>query len=134
MSGAFRTCSRRHAHVPAEERERVDAWSDAAKERDLRGARGGASLRTHEVAMNLTMMLLLHDYPTSLASFGASGPDSPRPQDPGPEGGEGESVGDVDDEPETQPEKGESAGANEVRAPATPDANPIDPRVFGELH
>ena len=45
--------------------------------------------------MNLSMMILLHDY----FHGAAAGPSAPRPADPSPEGGEGEPVGDDDDEP-----------------------------------
>ena len=53
--------------------------------------------------MNLTIMLLLHEF--SLPTHDCdeevdAGPNSPRPADPSPEGGEGEPVGDDDDDDE----------------------------------
>lgn len=59
--------------------------------------------------------------------FGQSQPGPPPPADPGPEGGEGERVGEDDDEAVTVP----NPNVPDVpKRPATPDANPIDPRVL----
>ncbi len=84
--------------------------------------------------MNLTMMLLLHAYPGS--ALDVSGPASPRPQAPTPDGNAGEGVGEDENENETLPEKSPpvapDTGAPD--APDAPDANPIDPRVFGSVH
>lgn len=55
--------------------------------------------------MNPSHMLFLYELSASRAQVAAGGPRSPRPQDPGPEGGEGEPAGDEDDdddEPETR--------------------------------
>lgn len=96
--------------------------------------------------MNMTMMLLLHAYPHDVArpaapltrTFGGgAGPSAPRPQDPGPEGGEGESVGDAEgdeDDGASKPEREGTGGPKPEAPPATPDANPIDPRVIGSIH
>jgi hypothetical protein len=60
----------------------------------------------------------------------------PRPEDPGPEGPEGEPVGEDDeDEAEDDGKRAESQpspgpGAPMVPEHGSPDANPIDPRVF----
>lgn len=82
--------------------------------------------------MNLTMMLLLHAYPDSVVH--AAGPSSPRPEAPSPEGGEGERVGDDEEaDPETLPEP-VPRKPGIAPEPGAPDANPIDPRVFGSIH
>jgi len=58
--------------------------------------------------MNLTIMLLLHDFsvsPDDVHGDVGAGPSTPRPADPSPEGGESEPVGDDDDEPEEREER-----------------------------
>lgn len=69
--------------------------------------------------MDLTYLLFLQSDPS---------PRPPPPEDPGPEGGEGEHVGEEDEEAVTvrNPERPRPVKPE----PATPDANPIDPRVF----
>lgn len=64
-------------------------------------------------------------------SRGEDGPKTPtlphRGEDPGPEGPEGEEVGEEQEEAEPQEE---GIGLAPTDRPLTPDANPIDPRVF----
>lgn len=50
--------------------------------------------------------------------------------DPGPEGPEGEPVGDEDEETEAPSETTPGPAAPLVPDHGSPDANPIDPRVF----
>lgn len=69
-----------------------------------------------------------------LQSDAPSGP-SLEPEDPGPEGGEGERVGDDGENADPKPAPGAdpNPSPNPMKPqPATPDANPIDPRVFRE--
>jgi hypothetical protein len=67
---------------------------------------------------DISTMLFLHTY------AGDDEHGAPKPEAPSPVGGEGERAGDDGEPPPT--EKDLPAPAE----PATPDANPIDPRVF----
>jgi|GEM_PF-4619975 len=69
--------------------------------------------------MDLSYMLLLHSYPC----------DDPR--SPVACGGDDDAEDVDDDEPETVPE---NPAAPLEPQPSTPDANPIDPRVFNPVH
>lgn len=71
--------------------------------------------------MELGYLLLLHSYPTD------HGP--PPPEDPGPEGAEGERVGEDDRAPADDPAERLPAPGSPT-TPASPDADRIDPRVF----
>ncbi|MBX3211859.1 MAG: hypothetical protein KF850_07490 [Labilithrix sp.] len=73
--------------------------------------------------------------PASSRDAGAPPPSQPRTEDPGPEGPEGEPVGEDDEAPgderndvERKPSPG--PGMPMVPEHGAPDANPIDPRVF----
>lgn len=72
--------------------------------------------------MDLSYLLFLQNDPA---------PRPPPPEDPGPEGGEREHVGEEDDDEAVTvrnppPERRRPVSPE----PATPDANPIDPRIF----
>ena len=58
--------------------------------------------------MNMTMMIFLQDF----------GPKTPRPADPSPEGGQGEPVGDDDDEADEDAEPDEHVDRAGVRGGA----------------
>ena len=79
--------------------------------------------------MNISAMLLMQSFePAVDTTVTASAPaidGDGGGSDPSPRGEEDEAVG--DDEPETVPE---NQPAPIKPSPATPDANPIDPRVF----
>ena len=80
---------------------------------------------------------------TDSAAASSSNP-QPRPEDPGPEGPEGEPVGEEDEDEDsdvpTAPERPDEKNTEGKPLPGpgvplvpehgTPDANPIDPRVF----